>query len=269
MRWIILGPLLLITAIGLYAVTFGEPDGGEHPYVGTLIFETADGFFSCSGTMISSSVMLTAGHCTESAGVVNPNTWVKLAEEISFADALPGETTFPLYLSNPDHGWTHGTAVPHPDFDDYAQFPLTYDVGVIVLDENIFLGVYGALPSIGSLNTVGGRGGNRDNLFTVVGYGMQGLIPAFESDIYARYQGTLRLIELNSAFDGGQSAKFTNNPGRGGGSCLGDSGGPILSGNTNVVAAIVSFGITPCIGTDYNFRMDTEIAQDFVNQFIP
>lgn len=269
MRPVITTILLLAAAISLLAVTFGEPDGNAHPYVGTLIFEQPDGFFACSGTMLSNTVMLTAGHCTSSGGVHNLHTWVKLTPAISFADALPGETTFPLYLNNPVHGWVKGTATPHPQFADFSQFPLTYDVGVVVLDQPLSLSQFASLPPEGFLETVGGKGGNRDNRFTVVGYGMQGLIKPFNSDIYARYRGTIRLIELKSTFDGGQSAKFTNNPGLGGGTCFGDSGGPIFFGTSNMVTATVSFGITPCIGNDYNFRVDTPIALDFIHQYVP
>jgi len=30
----------------------------------------------------------------------------------------------------------------------------------------------------------------------------------------------------------------------------------------------VSWGITPCIGVDYQFRVDTPTALDFVSQFL-
>jgi hypothetical protein len=219
--------------------------------------------------MLSSTVMLTAGHCTSSGGLVNTNTWVKLTPTISFADRLPNENTLADYLNNPNHGWVKGSAVPHPKFSDFSQFPLTYDVGVIVLQQPLSLSQFGALPPQGFLETVAGKGGNRDNRFTVVGYGLQGFIKPFASDTFARFQGTVRLIELKSTFDGGQSAKFTNNPGLGGGACFGDSGGPIFYGTSNMITAIVSFGTTPCIGVDYNFRMDTQIALDFVHQFVP
>jgi hypothetical protein len=46
------------------------------------------------------------------------------------------------------------------------------------------------------------------------------------------------LIGLDSTFDAGMSAKFTNNPGTGGGSCFGDSGGPIFYDDTNMVVAV-------------------------------
>ncbi len=73
-----------------------------------------------------------------------------------------------------------------------------------------------------------------------------------------------------STYDGDQaSAKFTNDPGSTtGGSCYGDSGGPIFYGNSNVVSAVVSWGITPCIGVDYQFRLDTPTAQTFVKSFL-
>jgi hypothetical protein len=258
--------LFLAMAMIAFAVTFGEPDGDRHPFVGTLIFQQPEGFFSCSGTMLSPTVMVTAGHCTSSGGVPNLQTWVKLTPTISFTDRLPSENTLPEYLDNPDHGWIKGSATPHPKFSDFSQFPRTYDVGVVVLQQPVTLSQFATLPPEGFLENVGGKGGNRDNRFTVVGYGAQGVIKPFASDIYARFQGTVRLIELKSTIDGGQSAKFTNNPGLGGGACFGDSGGPIFSGD--MVTAVVSFGRTPCIGVDYNFRMDTPIALDFVGPYL-
>jgi hypothetical protein len=77
--------VVLASGVLLRAVTFGEPDGTRHPYVGTIIFETATGgFYSCSGTLLSSTVFLTAGHCTEEAGEVNVNTWAKFTPTITF-----------------------------------------------------------------------------------------------------------------------------------------------------------------------------------------
>jgi secreted trypsin-like serine protease len=95
------------------------------------------------------------------------------------------------------------------------------------------------------------------------------IIPRRRPDIFARYAGTTRLIEVKSTTNGdSHSAKFTNNPGRGGGTCFGDSGGPIFYGTTNIIGAITSFGHTPCIGVDFNFRIDTEIAQDFIQDHL-
>ncbi len=83
-----------------------------------------------------------------------------------------------------------------------------------------------------------------------------------------RYQGQVRLLELNSRSNAAMSARFSNNPGTGGGSCFGDSGGPVFYGNTNMVVALVAWGITPCIGVDYQFRTDTALALDFVRGYL-
>ena len=49
-----------------------------------------------------------------------------------------------------------------------------------------------------------------------------------------------------------------------GGTCFGDSGGPVFYQDTPIIGAIVSFGITPCIGVDYQFRIDTDTSLDFI-----
>jgi hypothetical protein len=262
---------LLSAAPAAEAVTFGSPDGNGHPHVGTLLFKTSSGYFSCSGTMMSQTVMMTAGHCTEDAGVVNLKSWVSFQPSINFSTGCsilpPADRPACLdaYFDNPANGWIKGAAHPHPNYDDFSQFPATFDVGVVVLDTAVSLPVYGDLPPLGFLETIRKA---KDDRFTVVGYGMQGFNPHWNSDIWARYVGTVKLTEVNSAYNGGYSAKFSNNAGIGGGTCYGDSGGPIFYKDTNVVVAIVSFGITPCIGIDFNFRTDIKATQDFVDSFL-
>jgi hypothetical protein len=247
-------------------VTFGTPDPG-HPYVGTLLFvQGGEGYFSCTGTLLSPTVMLTAGHCTESEGQTNEVTYVRFTQ-----DALAGRENYPTLQAWLDAEWILADEViPHPQFDDYAAFPNTYDVGLVILSEPVNLPTYGALPEVGLLDRLTSDHNRSNNVFTAVGYGLQGLINPFFSDDYARYKTTTRLVEVKSTWTGpGQSAKFTNNPGRiPGGTCFGDSGGPIFWGTTNVIGAITSFGKTPCIGVDFNFRIDTEIAQDFITPYL-
>lgn len=261
--------LLLSLVTTVSAITFGQPDGDGHPYVGTLVFEQPTGLYSCTGTLLAPAVMLTAGHCTEEYGEQNYNTWVSFDPEISF----PGVTNYDELIDYLNANWIKGTAIPHPQYDDFAQWPNTYDVGVVLLDEEVILDQYGALPEPGLLDTLVKGQGRKDRGFTAVGYGMQGYVPAFYMDEWARYVGSVSLIEINSASNGdGQGAKFTNNPGRGngsGGTCFGDSGGPVFHRDSNVIGAIVSWGITPCVGVDYQFRIDTKIAQDFINTYLP
>jgi hypothetical protein len=251
-------------AVQLSATTFGKPDGNRHPFVGTIIFQTATGYYSCSATLMSPTVLLTAGHCTEEAGVASLQTWATFSSSIAFT-GRENYASLADYLDDPVNGWITGTAVSHPQYDDFNQFPATYDVGVVLLHQAVAMSTYGALAPLNFLQTIRTA---RDNRFTVVGYGMQGYIKPFLEDNYARYYGNVMLIELNSTFNGGHSAKFSNNPGRGGGSCYGDSGGPVFYDNTNMVVAVVSWGITPCIGVDYQFRVDTTIAQNFLSQYL-
>lgn len=261
---IVLSGFVAAAGVVLSATTFGEPDGNRHPYVGAIIFQTPSGLFSCSATLLSPTVLLTAGHCTEEGGVANLNTWAKFTPVISF----PGRENYSSlveYLDDRKNGWVKGEAIAHPRYDDFAQFPETFDIGVVLLRSRVTRSTYGALPPEGFLETIRRAA---DNRFTVVGYGMQGFIKPFREDVFERYQGQVRLVELNSTFDGGMSAKFTNNPGIGGGSCFGDSGGPVFYGGSNMVTAVVSWGITPCIGVDYQFRVDTPLALEFLRQYV-
>jgi hypothetical protein len=245
------------------AITFGQPDGREHPHVGTLLFmQNGQGFFSCTGTLISPTAMLTAGHCVEGGGVKNSVTYVRFTEHA--LDDIGDFRTTQAWLNAK---WIKATTViPHPQFDDFAQFPNTFDVGLVILSQPVNLPVYGVLPSKGLLDKVKAAKGGTDNWWTAVGYGAQGVLNPFASDDFSRFKTFARLIELNSTTNGpGSSAKFTNNPGGGGGgTCFGDSGGPVFYQDTPIIGAVVSFGNTPCIGVDYQFRIDTASSLDFV-----
>ena len=173
-----------------------------------------------TGTLLSETVMLTAAHCV--AG--NDVTYVRFDEE-----GLDGIGDYGSLQDWFDAEWIEAAAVvPHPDYDDYSEFPEIYDIGLIFLSEPYPLAEYGALPTLDFLQEVKDLPGNKDNWWTAVGYGMQGVINPFYGDDYARRQANTRLINLNSFHTGnGQVAKFTNNPGKGrggkgsGGTCYG------------------------------------------------
>lgn len=263
-----LGAVALAAALPAAAVTFGQPDGKGHPHVGTLLYERADGYYSCTGTMLSPTVMLTAGHCVEEAGVANVRTWVTFAPDVNINSGCSTRKCLNKWLDDPKNGWIRGTAIPHPQYADFAGWPNapTYDVGLVRLATAVSLRAYGELPSLGFLETIRSAA---ENHFTVVGYGQQGEIKPFYSNEWTRYVGTVKLTEIGSTrTGGGTSAKFSNNPGTGGGTCFGDSGGPIFYSDTNIVVAVVSWGWTPCIGNDFNFRTDIPETQDFVDDYL-
>jgi secreted trypsin-like serine protease len=60
--------------------------------------------------------------------------------------------------------------------------------------------------------------------------------------------------------------KVTANPGQDkGGSCLGDSGGPVLKAGSNVILGLNSFGANAnCAGVNYATRVDTPEVLDWI-----
>ena len=63
---------LLFSVVGVAsAITDGELDGDGHPHVVLLLMETEKGFkYRCSATLLSPTVVLTAGHCTSNYGYI-------------------------------------------------------------------------------------------------------------------------------------------------------------------------------------------------------
>lgn len=61
--------LLLIAAVPALAITNNFVPDYEHPFVGLAVFYDANGEFlwRCSGSLISPTVFLTAGHCADTA----------------------------------------------------------------------------------------------------------------------------------------------------------------------------------------------------------
>jgi hypothetical protein len=298
-------PILVVLLAGALAlpaaaITYGEPDAGEHPYVGMLFFydpteldsrfTDPGAWFSCSGTLVSPTVVLTAGHCVYGVGLGGEpaisggnDIWVTFKESDSLVGLPPSSGFVPdgnaaryvawvRYLTR-SKNWVRGTAIPYEGYG--MGFPNTGDIGVVILDKPVRSRTFGALPELGYLDGLATRRGqHRDDLLVeTVGYGMLEVHPVYDPNWYdARYKATSTIVNLGSALTDGYNLHTSNNAsevGGAGGSCFGDSGGPLFaSTNSNVIVGVVSFGMNGnCRGADYAYRADISITQDFLARF--
>ena len=234
------------------AVTDGELDGDNHPYVGLMVAQTADGtpLWRCSGTLLSPELFLTAGHCTEA-----PAEHVEIWFDPDVESGIPEN-------GYPNTGEASGTPHTHPDYDPNAFY--LRDLGVVVLDEPYLLDEYGELPQLNQLDVMATQRGRQDLTFTAVGYGLQRINPVFVEDDRVRMFSRPHLIQINGGIVGDYSLLLSNNKATGG-TCFGDSGGPNFIGTSNVVGGVTSFGLNGnCAGTGGVFRMDRSWSLDWV-----
>ena len=253
-----------VLALPAAGITDGALDGDDHPYVALMLAQDADGnpLWRCSGTMISPTVYLTAGHCTEAPAA---------HAEIFFSSG-PIDTD-PKYVSKaaggkgcddpavtgyPCKGDVGGTTHTHPQFDPDAFF--LFDLGVVELDEEdaVDLDTYGVLPKLNQLDSLKTK---RSTTFTAVGYGLQKAFPdaAARKDEAARVRMVAHphLIQINTPGSTGDFSMILSANAKTGGTCFGDSGGPNFLGDSNVVAGVTSFGKNPtCAGQGGVYRVD-------------
>jgi hypothetical protein len=134
----------------------------------------------------------------------------------------------------------------------------------------VTLNAYGALPEEGYLDRFASVRRNTQR-FTPVGYGLTRSLPNLSEGGDTRMQATAMLQSLKSlGLPDGIVARFTNNNGAAhqGGTCFGDSGGPVFDGRTNIIVAVTSFGLGPnCTGTDGAYRIDQDDDLKFITDF--
>ena len=247
---------LFVTAVGLVAIApaagiiGGQPDGNGHPNVGAVDMRPIGFPLPCSGTLISPTVFLTAGHCTTfllSAGVTT------------------ARVTFDPVVSDNDTYYT-GTVHTNPAFTRRQND--SGDMGVIVFSAPVAGIAPAALPTENQLAGLAPQG-LRNEAFPFVGYGVTRLLGGANgggrpgpdpSSAGTRRFGIARFLSLTPGW-----VRFDASAAPG---CVGDSGAPFFLGASTLVVAIGTQGDNACAAMGAGVRLDTPSSRAFLGQYV-
>jgi hypothetical protein len=238
--------LAVITADPAAAIIGGQPDGNRHPNVGALDLRPIGFPIPCSGTLISPTVYVTTGHCTnflESQGITQAR--------VTFDPVVSDTATF-------------YTGVPHTNpgfFTGSTSDP--GDIGVVVFPTPIQGITPAPLPPAGLLSQLGPQG-LKDQTLLQVGYGVSALTGGGHPQPDPSSAGTRRVATetFNSLTPTTLYLSAVND----GKPCTGDSGSPQFLGNTIVAEGI--YGDKACAALAAGYRLDTPSARAFLADYV-
>lgn len=258
-------------ALPAAGITYGQPDGEQHPNVGAMLLvrervdpETRETVTTirrdCSGSLIAERVFLTAGHCVAwMDDLANPpDVYVTFEEKPPLSDpsAMQG-------LMIPVEHMTHAGFAGFDTEDGDAR-----DLGLLTLAD----APDGSIEPVrlvhpGALDGMSRR--QRDALvFTSVGYGAlrqdEGAPTFVRQAERWRADGSLLSLTRNWLTIS-QNAAVDH-----GGTCFGDSGGPIFTtlAGEYVVTGVVSTGDAVCQATNKAYRVDSPVGQDYLAPYL-
>ena len=288
--------LLALVSAAMLAVTMVVPATAitgnyvkdfDHPFVGLIAFYsdrrgTDDAFLHrCSGSLVDdgtpadgSRIVVTAGHCTDDgtgdAVAVSARMWFRQDAGTRYDGNRDPLTGYPDKCIDDKTVKLDACVTAHEmynyGFDNFAGFPNTRDAGVIILDKPVILPEYGQITDAGAITS------NKSVKLTVSGYGITDGHAASDPTVSfrERLMATTSLVTTTNPNTAGYNLETQPNGGGRGGTCSGDSGGPVFyPADSNIIVAVTSFGfINPneCQGNDYSYRLDRQEVIDWIDQ---
>jgi V8-like Glu-specific endopeptidase len=252
------------------AVIGGTPDGNQHKGVGYVVFYDKQmvPLWRCTGSLVSTRVVLTAGHC---AGTYDNSTGVHtpVLAQVWFDKEIKNQGNYAGGSCLGVKGWpcsggdAMGIPTPIDGYVGSSDAGTSHDLGVVTLlkaqNKNDVL----PLAPLGKLaQTTPG------SLMTIVGYGLQD----YDGTERQRMQGTVKFLRVEDGTvedDELYFADYTNDA-PGAAACNGDSGGPVLNAQGQIVAVmslVDGADDGACLGGAYHYRTDTAEAKQFLARF--
>ncbi len=250
---------ITLSATPVYALSGNTQPDNTHSFVGLVVFYSLDAngvkipVSVSSGILLSPTTVLTTAHsCLTNSAIVcfdqGPITWTTNGNQLQ----IQGVTS--TY---------EGSAYVNPEFSMAQTGGLSdfmhNDLALIILEEPVptsVVSTYAQLPTAGLIDTL-----PKKTDVTLVGYGIQSSL----SGIIIRNSASAKMVSGNFAWSD-EFIRCSANPGQSrGGITNGDSGGPVLLGNTNTVIAIHSYATNQnCAGITYHARLDTPKVLDWI-----
>lgn len=236
----------------------GEPTGDDSfTNVGALLFDfDANGVITgddalCSGSLISPTVFLTAGHCVS---FLEPDAQLYVSFRADLFERRLRVIAAKEFHLDPEFGH---------DFGDL------HDLAVVILPGGKTKGIEPLqLPREGLLDDLAAKGRLVGQVFLNVGYGVDATqrgVPGFAFDGVRKVSKSL-FQALEPAW---LWLSMNQNRTGEGGDCFGDSGSPkFFEGNTDLIVATVTTGDRFCRATSKDYRLDTPMARAFLGQFV-
>lgn len=276
---------LAVALVGLVAPRAAGITGGTidqtniYSNVGMIVFYGDDGYrYRCSATLMTSTVLLTAAHCTD--GTIGktivtfdpiiawqpPSNIPRATDDSGTGQSAIGYQTTQSLPS----GYFIGQSYAHPNYSHFTDMSNWNDVGVVVLTKKV-KGIAPAQLAPANYLQQFDQPLLNSTLFRLVGYGTEvrkadsgpqnptpmsyPLVRRYTDEVGQKL--TPQILQTNGN---------ENDTRGGGGTCFGDSGGP--SFKDGYVTTVTSYGYTGnCRYIGGLQRVDISVVQNWLANF--